>query len=127
MCEGSPVELRFPLDDVEVCAMSNVFRERADQISGAVFMIGMGILFATHFWWPGILFVIGVTSLVRGLSEGRRWYSLQGALWMFALGAFFLMGANVAILFVAIGISMLIGAFYRPPMFAKPQVDNTLE
>ncbi|MCY3899968.1 MAG: hypothetical protein OXF86_15435 [Caldilineaceae bacterium] len=33
-------------------------------LTGAVFMIGLAILFATDWIWPGILVLVGVTSLV---------------------------------------------------------------
>ncbi len=33
-------------------------------VTGAVFMIGLAILFATDWIWPGILVLVGVTSLV---------------------------------------------------------------
>ncbi len=33
-------------------------------LTGGVFMIGLAILFATDWIWPGILVLIGVTSLV---------------------------------------------------------------
>jgi hypothetical protein len=104
-----------------------VSNARANEISGALFLIGLGVLFATNFWWPGIMFVIGVMMLIQGLVRGRGWYSMQGAVWMIGLGIWFAMGASVAALFILIGVSMLIGAFVRPPMFDKPKVDNSLE
>ena len=33
-------------------------------LTGAVLMIGLAILFATNWIWPGILVLVGVTSLV---------------------------------------------------------------
>ncbi|MCY3709556.1 MAG: hypothetical protein OXG26_11730 [Caldilineaceae bacterium] len=33
-------------------------------LTGAVFMIGLAILFATDWIWPGILVLVGVTSLL---------------------------------------------------------------
>lgn len=33
-------------------------------VTGAVFMIGLAILFATDWIWPGILVLLGVTSLM---------------------------------------------------------------
>jgi hypothetical protein len=101
--------------------------DRVNQVSGAVFLIGLGVLFATGYWWPGIMFVIGATALVQGLAEGRGWYSLQGAAWMIGLGVWFALGTSMAFLFILLGVSLLIGALVRPPIFAKPQVDNSLE
>lgn len=39
-------------------------------LTGAIFMIGLAILFATDWIWPGILVLVGVTSLV-GAYLGR--------------------------------------------------------
>lgn len=38
-------------------------------ITGAVFMIGLAILFATDWFWPGILVLVGVTSLLGAYVE----------------------------------------------------------
>ena len=39
-------------------------------LTGAIFMIGLAVLFATDWIWPGILVLVGVTSLV-GAYLGR--------------------------------------------------------
>ena len=44
--------------------------QRANEISGAIWLIGLGILFVTGYWWPGILIVIGAGSIAQGLAEG---------------------------------------------------------
>ena len=38
-------------------------------VTGAVFMIGLAILFATDWFWPGILVLVGLTSLVGAYVE----------------------------------------------------------
>lgn len=38
-------------------------------VTGAVFMIGLAILFATDWIWPGILVLVGITSLLGGYVE----------------------------------------------------------
>ncbi len=91
-------------------------KERADQIAGGVFLIGLALIFATKIsFFPGILFVIGASSLARGLAEGRQWYSVQGALWMIGLGLLFLLGFNFPLLLILIGLSLLFGFALRPP------------
>jgi len=37
-------------------------RKRASSISGGIFLIGLGVLFLTDWWWPGILVVIGLSG-----------------------------------------------------------------
>ncbi len=104
--------------------MSGIFSEqRADQVSGGVFMIGLAVMFLTGYWWPGILFVIGASTLARGMAEGRAWYSVQGALWMIGLGVVFALGFSLPLLLVLIGLSMLLGYQFRPP-FAEGDSDR---
>ena len=46
-----------------------VSKARADQVSGGVFLIGLALLFMTGYWWPGILFVIGASTMARGVGR----------------------------------------------------------
>ena len=102
-------------------------KDQVNRLTGAVWLIGLGILFATRYWWPGVLFVAAAGSLTQAFAEGRGWYSSQGALWLCGLGIWFATGMNLAVLFVILGLSMLVGVFIRPPALSKPYVDNSLE
>ncbi|NWG18523.1 MAG: hypothetical protein HXY41_18025 [Chloroflexi bacterium] len=87
-----------------------VSKERADQIAGGVFLIGLGLLFTNVLsFWPGILFVIGVSNIARGMAEGRAWYNVSGGLWLIGLGAVFLLGFNWPVILILIGLSTLFG------------------
>ena len=87
-----------------------VSRQRGSQISGGVFFIGLGLIFFTHVdFWPWILFVIGASSIARGMAEGQAWYSISGGLWLFGLGLCFLLGFSWPLLLILIGVTMLIG------------------
>lgn len=46
-------------------------KKRADTTSNGVFLIGLGILALTDFWWPGILLVLWVTLAIRQYFTGR--------------------------------------------------------
>jgi hypothetical protein len=94
---------------------------QADQVSTGMFLIGLGVLAATHFWWPGIMFVLGAAAIARGLTEGRGWYALQGGLWMIGLGLVFLQGFSLPLLLVLIGVSYLLGNVIRPPFIRDRQ------
>ena len=102
---------------------------QANQLTTGVWLIGIGVLWYYHFWWPGIMFVAGASTILQGLVAGRGWYSFQGALWMIAIGAWALMNFHPAAMLLFIGGSMILGAFIRPPMFKKPQptYDRDLE
>ena len=104
-------------------------RDRASQLDGGIWLIGLGILFYTGYWWPGILFVIGVTSIVEGLVKGQGWYAFQGGFWCIAIGVWAMFHYNFALLFIAIGVSMVLAAIVRPPGFSKtkPYADHTMD
>ncbi|MBN1965127.1 MAG: hypothetical protein JW910_10810 [Anaerolineae bacterium] len=93
--------------------------ERVDQIAGGVFLIGLAVLFLTNYWWPGIMFVIGASSLARGMAEGQAWYSVQGALWTIGIGLVFAFGFSWPLLLILIGVSMLLGSVFTPPMLRR--------
>lgn len=102
--------------------------KRADEISLGVWMVGLGLLFFTGYWWPGILFVAAAGTAVHSVVDGRGWYALQGSLWLVGLGLWFASGAKVWILFVILGVSAILTGLFRPPFLSrKPYVDNSLE
>ena len=91
-----------------------VSKQRADQIAGGVFLIGLGLLFTNVIsFWPGILFVIGAANIARGIAEGRAWYSVSGGLWLIGLGFVFLFHFSWPVLLILIGVSMLFGYSVR--------------
>lgn len=50
----------------------NLSRGKAEALSNGVFLIGLGLLFYTNFWWPGILLVIWAMLAVRQLLTDRK-------------------------------------------------------
>ena len=103
-------------------------QQRSDSVCAAIWLIGFGVLFATSYWWPGIMFLVGVTSIVQGLVKGRGWYSFQAGLWSIGIGVWALFHFHIAVLFILLGVSMLLGAFFRPPILtSKAPVDHSLE
>ena len=95
---------------------SRMEKTRADQVSGGVFLIGLALIFMTHFFWPGILFVIGASALARGIVEGQEWYTVTGGLWMIGLGIVFYFGFSLPLLLILLGISPLLGIGYKQRM-----------
>jgi hypothetical protein len=98
-------------------------------IIGGIWLIGFGLLFATRLWWPGIMFLIGVTAVIEGWLNRQPWYGSQAGLWCIFIGLWALVRFNIAFLFVALGVSTIVGALVKPNPFAKPKpfADHTLE
>jgi hypothetical protein len=46
-------------------------KKRASGISGGIFLIGLGILLFTNWWWPGILLVIGLSGGAEQIFRGQ--------------------------------------------------------
>lgn len=100
------------------------FKTNADRVSGAVFLIGLGLLFTplsgvVGGFFPGILFVIGASAIARGVAEGQEWHQVSGGIGIIAVGLFFLLGFNLGLLLILIGLGMLFGYNYKPEWFGK--------
>lgn len=104
-------------------------KNRARQITSGVWMVGLGVLFFTGDWWPGIMFLIGAAVIVQGLVEGRGWLAFQSGLWSIAIGVWAIYHFNIALFFVVFGASMILLALIRPPAWSKPKsrYDNSLD
>jgi cytochrome c-type biogenesis protein CcmH/NrfF len=63
--------------------------KRANEVFGGTFLIGMAILFLINWWWPGILYVIGIAMLVRAIAQGRRWMDERAGLVALAIAVVF--------------------------------------
>jgi len=86
---------------------------RSDQAAGAIFLIGLGLLFVTGWWWPGILFVIAASSMARAMTSGGSWSSDKGALWLVAIGLIFMFHLNWGFIWILIGLGLLAAYMIR--------------
>ena len=97
---------------------------------GGAWLIGIGVLYVTGFWWPGIMFLIAITAVLVGwLHHDRRWYAIQIGYWSAFVGVCALVGFNLVFLLVALGTGAIIGALVSPGPISKPKpfVDSSLE
>jgi len=46
-------------------------KRKAKAVSGGIFLIGLAILLYTGWWWPGIMFVIGLSSCAEFIFQGK--------------------------------------------------------
>ncbi|MBI1258414.1 MAG: hypothetical protein GC204_13165 [Chloroflexi bacterium] len=97
-------------------------KSSADRTAGAVLLIGFGILLTplgavVGGFWPGILFVLGASSLAKGMQEGLPWYNVTGGVWLIGLGLVFLWGFSLPLLLILLGATMLFGYSFRSGNF----------
>ena len=82
---------------------------------GGLLLIGIGLIFLLRLdFFPGILGVLGLSSILAGLATRRGWYGLQSGLWL--VGLFFLFYYHIFWpgVLIVLGVSALIGALTRP-------------
>jgi ribosomal protein S27E len=84
-------------------------------IQTGIWMIGIGALAITGYWWPGIMFVVGISALFSG--------SIQTAVWMFGIGIVAHFGFWWPGMIIVIGISLLAEAVFPE----KEKVEDTEE
>jgi hypothetical protein len=46
-------------------------KRQGSAISGGIFLIGLGALIITNWWWPGIMFVIGLSGGAELIFRGK--------------------------------------------------------
>ncbi len=52
-------------------------------------LIGIGVLAVTDYWWPGIMFVIGVAMIVDNMSRGKAWRAYGTPIILIGIGLIF--------------------------------------
>ena len=111
--------------------------EKASQVGTGVFFVGLGLLFFTGWWWPGIMFVIAASMLAGTLAAGENWTSATGALWLIGIGVVFgipgLIGDIAGgfwqifpLILIGMGLFMLFGGKYRPSVSGKRKNDDDI-
>jgi len=95
-------------------------QRRASAISGGIFLISLGVLLYTGWWWPGIMFAIGLAGgaelafrgkTLRGIGTLAFFCAIPVAIWIIqeAEIPWTLVGPLVLI---GIGVIALVKAFY---------------
>ena len=95
--------------------MNDANKENANRISGAIFLIGLGVIALLNYWWPGIMFVIGASLIARSVAQGKTWQNATGALVVIAIGLIFALQDFIGgvsfwpLILIGTGLVMLFG------------------
>ena len=109
--------------------------EKGSHISTGVFFIGLGLLFLTGWWWPGIMFVLAAAILAPSLAAGESLRDATAAWWLIGIGVVFGMPGLIGdiastfwdifpLILVAIGLFMLFGGDRRPKIGKRKKGDD---
>ncbi len=101
--------------------------ERANAVTGGIWLLGMSVLFATGLWWPGILVLAAIATIVQGSARTGGWKAIHGGLWMLVIAGWSLLDYSIVALFVGMGVYAIGAALFRPTSIEKPAYDNSLE
>ena len=93
-------------------------------LCGGLLLIGIGLIFILKLdFFPAILAILGLSSIVAGLAIGRSWYGMQGGLWLVGLFVLFYFDILWPGILILIGVSTLIGALTRSKL-QEPQAPS---
>jgi hypothetical protein len=92
----------------------------AGAISGGIFLIGLGILLATGWWWPGIMVVIGLSSGAALIFRGKTWRGIGSLAFFCGIAVFVEIVRRTdvdgvviaAMILVGIGVIILLKALF---------------
>lgn len=98
--------------------MSAVSRDNARHVGLGVLLIGLGWMFLTGYWWPGILFVLGFMMIAQAIAENRRASDMRSGVLLIGLGVIFAVGLKLWLLLILAGLALLFASAVRRPMSA---------
>jgi hypothetical protein len=95
-------------------------RRTASAIWAGIFLIGLGVLLFTGWWWPGIMIVLGLAGCASFVFRGQtaRGIGALALFWGIALIAIILQKVDVPwgivgpLVLIGIGVIVLVKAFY---------------
>jgi len=62
--------------EVETKSNDKDRQRMASGISGGIFLISLGVLLVTGWWWPGIMVAIGLSSGAALIFRGKTWQGI---------------------------------------------------
>lgn len=104
-------------------------RRTASAISGGIFLISLGILIYTGWWWPGIMIAIGLSSgaelvfrgrIVRGILSLAFFCAIPIVVWIIQKAeiSWALVGS---LILIGLGVITLVKAFFLRDEPAQPE------
>ncbi len=95
--------------ETEMTTSDKDLRKRASAVSGGIFLIGLGVLIITNWWWPGIMFVIGLSGGGELIFRGKTSQGIGTIAFFFAIPFVVWVIQETAIPWGLVGPMILIG------------------
>lgn len=95
-------------------------KRQASAISGGIFLISLGVLFFTGWWWPGIMFAIGLSGGAELIFRGKIWRGLTTLVFFCAIPFVIWLISETQVpwsivgplILIGIGVIILVKAFF---------------
>jgi hypothetical protein len=93
---------------------------RPSAISGGIFLIGLGVLLFTNWWWPGIMVVVGLAVCAELVFRGQIWRGIGTLVFFLAIPTVLWLiqavripwGIAGPLVLIGIGVIILVKAFF---------------
>ena len=94
-------------------------KRQGDAISGGIFLISLGVLIVTGWWWPGIMFALGLSSGAGLIFRGKIWQGILSLAFFCSIpiAIWIIQETNIpwtlvgAMVLIGIGVIVLVKAF----------------
>ncbi|MBI9044668.1 MAG: hypothetical protein JEZ06_09295 [Anaerolineaceae bacterium] len=95
-------------------------KKQASNISGGIFLIGIGVLMFTNWWWPGIMLVIGLSGGAEQIFRGKvsrgigtiAFFSAFPIIWTLVQSHNITWGIIGPFILIALGVITIVKTFY---------------
>ena len=82
--------------------------QRTKEITGAIWLIGLGVLFLTHTFWPGILVLAGLTAYLQEPARGRQQEAVRERITLTGVALLFWTGPFRPGILILLGVAALL-------------------
>ena len=106
--------------EVETKSTNKDKQRMAGGISGGIFLISLGVLLVTGWWWPGIMVALGLSSGAALIFRGKIWGGIASLVFFcgIAIAVEFIRTTDIpgvvigAFILVGIGVIVLVKALF---------------
>jgi len=95
--------------DSSIKTEDKVKKRKASGISGGIFLISLGVLLFTGWWWPGIMFAIGLSAGAELIFRGKLWRGIGTLAFFSAIPIVVWLVSETQIPWAVVGPLILIG------------------
>jgi hypothetical protein len=95
-------------------------KRMAGALSGGIFLISLGILLVTGWWWPGIMVALGLSSGAALIFRGKTWQGVGTLAFFCGIAVLVEIARRTdidglvvgAMILIGIGVIILLKAFF---------------